>query len=318
MNKNVNFHPFSLPRMRQLAKQAVAISRLYHKIRKINPDLIHFQQGYLWFNPVLFFLKRYPIVVTIHDPRMHLGDKSSKKTPQIIIDYGFSRATRVIVHSEQMKRIVIEKCRILNNRIDITHMVKQGDDSIKSDVAEEKNLVLFFGRIWEYKGLKYLIKAEPLITAEVPNARIIIAGKGENIDDYKKNMVNPQNFIIYNEYVSDKKRAELFRKASIVVLPYVDASQSGVIPVAYSYKKAVVATRVGGIPEQIDNGHTGFIVPPKDEKALAKAIVKLLKDKKMRKKFGENGGKKLKIESSPINVAQETIRVYERAYADKN
>ena len=62
-------------------------------------------------------------------------------------------------------------------------------------------------------------------------------------------MVHPERFIVHNEYVSDEKRAELFRRASVVVLPYIEASQSGIIPIAYRFGKPVVATTVGGLPE---------------------------------------------------------------------
>ena len=71
--------------------------------------------------------------------------------------------------------------------------------------------VLFFGRIWEYKGLEYLIRAEPLITAEVPNVKIVIAGEGEDFDRYRRLMVHPERFVVYNEYVSDDVRATLFQ-----------------------------------------------------------------------------------------------------------
>src|SRR5438552_16759897 len=94
--------------------------------------------------------------------------------------------------------------------------------------------VLFFGRIWEYKGLEYLIRAEPLITAEVPEARIVIAGEGEDFGRYRLLMDHPEHFVVYNEYIPDQQRSELFRQASLVVLPYIEASQSGVIPLAYS------------------------------------------------------------------------------------
>ena len=73
--------------------------------------------------------------------------------------------------------------------------------------GEEGNQVLFFGRIWAYKGLEYLIRAETLITACVPDAKIVIAGQGEDFRRYRGMMAHPENFIVHNEYVSNEKRA---------------------------------------------------------------------------------------------------------------
>ena len=79
---------------------------------------------------------------------------------------------------------------------------------------------------------------------------------------------------------------ELFQRASIVVLPYIEGSQTGIIPIAYSFKKPVIATNVGSISEVVEDGVTGFIVPPRDSHALADAIIKILKDDDLRKRDG--------------------------------
>jgi len=164
--------------------------------------------------------------------------------------------------------------------------------------------------------LEYLIRAEPLITAQVPDARIIIAGRGEDFSRYRQMMVHPEHFVVHNEYISDDKRAKLFRRASIVVLPYTGASQSAVIPIAYAFAKPVVATAVGGLPEMVDHGRTGYLVPPCDERALADAIVRLLRDKGLRRQLGAHGKRKIETQSSPDVVAQQTLAVYRCAISD--
>ncbi|NQE52738.1 Trehalose synthase, partial [ANME-1 cluster archaeon GoMg3.2] len=183
----------------------------------------------------------------------------------------------------------------------------------KEDLKEDGNLILFFGRVYKYKGLEYLIKAEPLITKEVPEAKIVIAGTGEGFKKYENMMIHRDNFIVHSRYISYKEGAKLFQRCSLVALPYIDASQSGVIPTAYGFKKPVVVTKVGSIPEIVDDGLTGFIVPPKNPEALADAIIKLLKDEKLRKKMGENAYKKLKTDLSWDKIAEETIEVYKKA-----
>ena len=157
-----------------------------------------------------------------------------------------------------------------------------------------------------------------MITKEVPNAKIIIAGTGEDFKKYEKMMVNKDNFIVHNYRIPYKEGAELFQRCSVVVLPYIDASQSGVVSTAYGFKKPVIVTDVGSIPEIVDEGITGFIVPSKNPVALADAIVKLLKDDKLRKRMGENAYKKLKTDLSWDKIAEKTIEVYEKAIKDKS
>ena len=75
---------------------------LVRQIRAFQPDVIHFQQGHTWFNFALPLLKSIPLVITIHDPRHHVGDRASRITPQQIMDFGFRRADHVIVHGETL------------------------------------------------------------------------------------------------------------------------------------------------------------------------------------------------------------------------
>lgn len=306
----VNFRPFSKPRFRQPWRQIRRIYTILRQIRNFDPDVIHFQHGHLWFNLALPLLRRYPLVLTIHDPRHHLGDRNAQKTPQMIMDLGYHCADQVIVHGCQLKQVTVDKLRIPSEIVHVIPHIVLGDNTVHDQIQEEDHLILFFGRIWEYKGLDYLIRAEPLITAEVPDARIMIAGQGESFARYRRMMVHPERFIVYNEYISHDKRAELFQRASVVALPYVDASQSGVIPIAYTFAKPVVATAVGALPEMVEPGRTGYLVPPCDEGALADAIVRLLRDKELRRQMGANGKRKIDTECSPDAVAQQTLAVY--------
>ncbi len=318
LDKAVNFQPFHKPRLRQPLQQIQMVYTIQRRIKEFDPDVIHLQYGHMWFNFALPLLKRYPLVLTIHDARYHIGDKTSQKTPQLIIDWGYHRADKLIVHSKHVKMIVVNELSILDQIIHVIPHIALGDD-VENDLdQEEDHLILFFGRIWEYKGLEYLIRAEPLISAQLPNSRIVIAGQGEDFNRYRQMMVNPEKFIVYNDYLSDDKRAHLFRQASIVVLPYIEASQSGVIPVAYTFAKPVIATTVGGLPEMVDDGKTGYLVPPCDERALAKAIVQLLQDKTLRLRMGANGKHKIETECSPGEVARQTLAIYHRAVNNLN
>ena len=309
----VHVHAYDRPRFREPLKQMRMIRSLLRCLKQIAPDVIHLHQGHMWFNLALPWLKQYPLVVTIKDPIFHVGDRESRKTPQAIIHFGFKRADQIVVHNQPMKQMAIEACGLREDSISVVPLIERGDGGAQKQVAEEGNQILFFGRIWKYKGLEYLIRAEPLISAQVPDTKIVIAGSGDDFAPYRRMMVHPERFVVHNEFVSYAKRAELFRRASIVVLPYIEATQSGVIPVAYTYEKPVIATSVGGLPEQLEHGHTGFLVPPRDVQALADCAVRLLRDETLRRRLGANGKRKADTEWSANAVAQKILPVYHRA-----
>jgi glycosyltransferase involved in cell wall biosynthesis len=292
---------------------------LVRQVKEFNPDVIHLQLGHLSFNLfALPLLANYPLVLTVHDACVHPGDRESGMTPQWVYDRAVYRARERIVHAPQVKELLLQRLRISDRTVHVMPYAFIGDNTevVDEKAHDEEPLVLFFGRIWEYKGLEYLIRAEPLITSKVPNAKIVIAGIGEDFDRYRRMMVHPDKFVVYNEYVSDEKRAELFSRASVVVLPYIEASQSHIISIAYRWGKPVVATTVGGLPDMVEDNKTGYLVPPRDVDALANAVVSLMQNKEMRKQFGVNGRRKINTECAPEMVGRLTRAVYNLAVND--
>ncbi|QDV55620.1 glycosyltransferase family 4 protein [Rosistilla oblonga] len=317
ISDRVKHFGFDEPRLRQPLRQLSCVAAIRRQIDAFKPDVVHFQQGHMWFNTALRSLKRYPLVATIHDPRHHAGDMSSRKTPQWVMDYGFRKADHVIVHGEALAAQVQQLFGFASDRVHVVAHVAMGQVEGASAVPEEPHNVLFFGRIWDYKGLEYLIAAEPLIAAEVPDAKIVIAGRGDDFSRYQKLIGDSPRFEIHNRWISDQQRAEFFQRAAIVVLPYTEATQSGVVPVAQMYAKPVVATRVGALAECVLDRQTGLLVPPRDPQALATAIIQLLKDPAQRRALGDAGFDRLQAEASPAVVARQTVAVYEQAIADR-
>jgi starch synthase len=315
LSKSVELRTFKNARLRNPIGQFLMVTRLVREIKKFNPGVIHLQIGHLWFNWALPLLGALPLVLTVHDALIHPGDVPSGKTPQWVFDHACYRAQERIVHAPQIKESLLQRLRIPSNTVHVVPYVLVGDDGATAGekLPEGEPRILFFGRIWEYKGLEYLIRAEPLITSRVPQAKIVIAGRGEDFERYRRMMVHPEKFIVHNEYVSDDKRAELLRRASVVVLPYTEASQSGVIPIAYRFGKPVVATSVGGLPFMVNHGRTGYLVPPRDSNALADAVVSLLQNVDLGRQFGENGRRKVNVECAPEVVGEKTRAVYRRA-----
>ena len=312
----VDYRPFDLARLRQPLRQCATIIRLWRQLRAFRPDVIHFQKWHLWFFLALPLFRKFPLVISVHDPIAHLGDADSQRTPHWVVALGYRAADWVIVHNHAMVEEATRLHHIDRSRIDVVPLVERGDGTLRPDVLERPEEVLFFGRIWAYKGLEYLIDAAPMVAESVPGVRFVIAGKGDEIDPYVRMMEHPERFEIINRFVEENEQAELFRRAAVVVLPYVEATQSGVIPVAASFGKAVVATAVGGIPEQVDNGRTGLLVPPRDPRALADAITTLLLDPVRRRSIGEAARKKAQNEWSADAVARRTVDVYRRVLAE--
>jgi len=286
-------------------------------IRAFHPDVVHVQLGGGWTElAILPFLLSYPMVVTFHDVELHPGDESVKA--RIVRSLFRKRADKIIVHGDFLRSLLAKRFSV---PIEKTESIPLGAPELEvfkefenSDVLEEGNMLLFFGRILEYKGLEYLIKAEPFISREFPSARVVIAGAGDDFDKYQQMMVGREgSFIVLNRRISYEEAAQLFQKCSVVVLPYVEASQSGVVPIAYGFRKPVVVTQVGSIPEVVRDNETGLIVQPRDSRALAEAVIRLLRDRDLRREMGEKGHRLLETTLSWEEIGNRTLRVYENA-----
>lgn len=179
----------------------------------------------------------------------------------------------------------------------------------KSDAYEQLGLnpnekvILFFGFIREYKGLKHLIRAMPQITSSIPEIELIIVGEffENNKDEYIEliKSTNCENSIIlYDGYTPDKEVEKYFAACDVVVLPYESATQSGIVQIAYDFNKPVIATNVGGLPEVVTDGKTGFLIEPYDAKNIAEAIIKFYSSG-VTQEFTEN----IKEESSKYSWA---------------
>jgi glycosyltransferase involved in cell wall biosynthesis len=318
LDVRVHYIPIPRVRHRQGLRQIRRNRWILEQLRDFQPDVVHLQQGSMWLNMALQFEHTFPLVLTVHDAQRHPGDKLSRKTPYFFSKMGFRRADRLIAHNQYVKSLLHVELGIEEEKLDVIPHIQLGQDALGQDAddgeaADHGRTVLFFGRIWPYKGLDYLIRAEPWIAQQIPDIKILIAGQGEEFERYRRLMLHPERFVVLNRHIEDSEVAQLFRQASLVVLPYTEASQSGVIPIAYTYGKPVVGTTVGGLPEMIEDGVTGFLVPPGDEKKLADAIVAVLRDDAQRRRMGDAAREKIERECSPGVIARQTLKVYQMA-----
>jgi alpha-maltose-1-phosphate synthase len=285
--------------------------KFLNTIHKEKPDIIHFNECHLWSSLFLPFLTKIPIITTIHDVKPHIG---SRKYDQIIAQRIHAKFSDCLfVHGEKARKElkIHKKCFVIPHG-DYSFFLKY---SCK-EINEEKDTILFFGRIEDYKGLEYLIRSIAIILINFPDIKLIIAGTGD-FRKYTNMIFDNKHFEVHNRYIAEEEIPVFFNRAKIIILPYIEATQSGIVPIAYAFKKPVVVTDVGSIPEVVDDGKTGFIIPPKDSELLAEAIIKLLKNDKLRKEMGENAYNKMKEELSWDKIAEKTIEVYKDVIKDK-
>jgi glycosyltransferase involved in cell wall biosynthesis len=144
-------------------------------------------------------------------------------------------------------------------------------------LPRDRAVVLFFGLIRPYKGLVYLIEAMPQVLRRI-DCSLLVAG--EFYDDKSKytNLIERHGLQarvrIEDKYINNEDVGLYFGAADVVVLPYIEASQSGIVPIAYGFNTPVISTRVGGLPEAVTDGKTGFLVEPGDAGQLAETIVR--------------------------------------------
>jgi starch synthase len=315
LDSAVRLFAFAKPRYRHAAHQAQMVVRILREVRRFGPDLVHLQQGHPWFNLALPALRGVPMVLSVHDPRPHPGDAGGRRNPQFLTDRAIRRADHLIAHAEHVKGMLTAEWGLAPDRVDVVPLAFGWRAASPADGPSSAPRLLFFGRIWPYKGLETLIAAEPLVSARIPGVEIILAGEGEDLTRYRRLMAHPDRFRVEYGFVPVERREQLFDEASTVVLPYLEATQSGVVPLAYRHGRPVVATTVGGLPEVVVDGKTGFLVPPGDPSALADAAVRILGDAGLRTAMGASAREAFEAVHAPGPVAAATMEVYERLLA---
>lgn len=177
-------------------------------------------------------------------------------------------------------------------------------------------VVLFFGQVRREKGLEYLVRAMQTVIATNPSAMLVIAGKAQaqdrrEFEDLIIRLNLSANIRADWGFVTDSQVSWYFRASDVVALPYVRVYQSGVCYRAYSFCRPVVASSVGGIPDQVLDGATGYLVPPADQQALAEALTKILRNRGLADAMGSRGHDWVAESLDWDELAGQTVQVYE-------
>ncbi|MBL7997437.1 MAG: glycosyltransferase [Candidatus Kapabacteria bacterium] len=143
-----------------------------------------------------------------------------------------------------------------------------------------KEVILFFGYIRKYKGLRNLLAAFPAVAAARPEAELLVVGECyEDAAEYTaliqaSGVAHRIRWV--NEYVPNEDVALYYSAADVIALPYNSATQSGIVKIAFGFGKAVVATNVGGLTEEVAQWNAGIITEPGDTAAFANALITML------------------------------------------
>jgi glycosyltransferase involved in cell wall biosynthesis len=291
-------------RVRDPAQLGV-LRALRRLLRGFSAEAVHLQAGVT--NDVRLLVaagvrpRRYAL--TVHDLTLHPGDRGS--LPHRIGERPLLRgAGLVFVHSETLREELLARAGTLPP----VEVVPHGIAVPRPSPLPERPALLFFGRIstW-YKGVDVLLDAMPAIWERVPETTLTIAGAGE-IDDHPT--LEDARVVLRNEHVPEDDLAGLFAAATCCVLPYREASQSGVGSRAKSYGRPIVASDTGGLPELV-TPNSGRLVPPGDPVALANAIVEVLSSPGLAEAMSRASAEWVK-EAGWNRVAELTLEAYAR------
>ena len=261
-------------------------------INRLKPDVLIVQWWHPWFAPCYWTLlhnmnKNIKVLFSCHNVLPHEGFPMKNRLARMVLQKG----NGFIVHSaqdEQDLRMLVTNPNVIHAVLPTFNQFRlRGIDKTTArkelGIEESQEMLLFFGFIREYKGLKHLIRALPQICNARPHAHLWVVGDFFDGDkaDYEAliNQCGCESMLtLVDGYLPDQKVEPYFAASDLCVLPYESATQSGVIQISYSFGCPVVATDVGGLPEVVLDGKTGYVVPPKDESALTQAIVRFFEE----------------------------------------
>lgn len=218
-------------------------------------------------------------IMVLHDPVPH-SSTNSKGTK--IIEKVANTSDNIVVLSKQFIPYVIKK---YNKREDQVLYMRHGAMNYPIhgtliDSAYKINF-LYFGRIDGYKGLHILSRAYEKLSQNHEGISLTVAGNG-NFAEYEDEYAHLKNTIVINKYITNEEISSLFEiKNTVLVLPYTEATQSGVIGTAFNYGVPVIVSDTGGIKEQLFDGEMGVFVEPNNIDDLVKKMEYFINNRKL-------------------------------------
>lgn len=204
-----------------------------------------------------------------------------------------------------------EKIRVIPNIVNI-------DEFKFTPIRMNKEkTIMFAGILGRVKGCEYLIRAFKIIESRIPDSKLIIAGDGPEKDDLVK-LAEELNLedVVFLGWIPHKDMAELYNETTVLVVPSIHPEPFGIVGIeAMATGRPVIGSNVGGIPDWIEDGKTGFLVGPKNPEEIAERVVELLSNEDLTEEMGENARRKAEEEFSVETNVEKILRIYERVTA---
>lgn len=209
-------------------------------------------------------------------------------------------ARAIVVNSEYVRRrfrfvpAVASKITLIYNGIDISRMKSRGEGRVRAELGIESTSLVVgtLGRLQAEKGMEYFLGAAPEIARELPDTKfLVVGGTFDPADPYQARLKaiardsSVASRIIFTGFRSDI--ADCLEAMDIVVVPSLREGLPLAVAEAMAMKRPIVATAVGGIPEMIESGRSGVLVPAKSSEAIAKAVTEIARDRALAKRMGE-------------------------------
>jgi glycosyltransferase involved in cell wall biosynthesis len=254
-------------------------------IARQRPDLVVFQ----WWHPFFafaywttaFLVKRFckaRVVFLCHNVLPH----EASVFDRLLIKIGFAQADAFLVQSgedrDNLERIKRRPRADLHPH-PIYDVFKRGEvtrEQARERLGVDGPMLLFFGYIRPYKGLRVLLEAFAGVVSNRPAGLFVVGEFYEDKAPYLQlidRLSLGGRITLVDRYVPNEEVELYFAACDLVVLPYLSATQSGIVQIAFGFDKPVVVTAVGGLPDVVDHGETGYVVPPNNPDALAGAVI---------------------------------------------
>ncbi len=284
-------------------------------------DLIHVHAAHELMLLIKLVLPQIPIVFTVH------GYHGEQKGISYFLSAIFSNlfANQVITVAQVESQIMRSNgLRLIKNNLVYNGVAIPTIDQSRSIKLAQQFVCgqpgqITLGtaaRLSEAKGLVYLIQAVAQLIGQYPNIKLVIAGDGELKESLQQlvRSLGIDKQVVFAGYLQDVH--DLIAYFDIFVLPSLHEALPLVSAEAMAMKKPIIGTNVGGIPEQVLDGVTGFIVPPKDPTSLSQSIDKLISDPELMTEFGKQGYHRYQEKFALAVMVQATVDIYEKVMAE--
>lgn len=276
----------------------------------------------------LLLFRNIPLVMTIHGPEFFIPNlliwamnKNNFKNEKIDkgnfnltgkINYLYFKYIQGAAYKLTLKKVnlfIVNSTymqKIIKNDLKPNVVIHNGIKLLKYKQIGNNNNLLYVGRIEKYKGVEYAIKAMPKIIEKFPQTQFSIVGEGT----YEKNLVSLvkkmklQDNIHFLGWVNHKDIESYYEKSSVVIMPSLVPEAFGNTGIeAMSKGRPVIASRVGGIPEWLEDEKSGFLINPGNSNEIAEKIIKLFGNHNLLIAFSKNAGNRAKSFSSETYAA---------------